>query len=53
MLSNLWIEDASIAATLIQLTARDLGLGSCWIQVSERLLAISTTAFFRYKSPRL
>ncbi len=31
-----WIEDASIAATFIQLQAADLGLGSCWIQVRGR-----------------
>ena len=34
--SDVWIEDASIATTIMQLTAQDLGLGSCWIQVRER-----------------
>jgi nitroreductase len=34
--SNVWIEDASIAAILMQLEAEDLGLGSCWIQVRDR-----------------
>ncbi len=34
--SDVWIEDTSIAATIIQLTVQDLGLGSCWIQVRER-----------------
>jgi nitroreductase len=34
--SDVWIEDASIASTFIQLTAHDLDLGSCWIQVRER-----------------
>lgn len=34
--SDVWIEDASIASTFIQLTAQELGLGSCWIQVRER-----------------
>lgn len=34
--SDPWIEDASIAATFIQLQAEDLGLGSCWIQVRGR-----------------
>lgn len=34
--SDVWVEDASIASTLIQLEAEDLGLGSCWIQVRER-----------------
>lgn len=32
-LTDTWIEDASIAAILMQLQAADLGLGSCWIQV--------------------
>ncbi|HHZ20383.1 MAG TPA: NAD(P)H nitroreductase [Firmicutes bacterium] len=33
---DVWIEDASIAAIIIQLAAESLGLGSCWIQVRER-----------------
>jgi nitroreductase len=36
-LCDVWIEDTSIVATIIQLTAQDLGLGSCWIQIRERL----------------
>ena len=36
-LTDTWIEDASIAAILMQLQAADLGLGSCWIQVRGRL----------------
>lgn len=35
--SDVWIEDASITATLIQLEAHKLGLGSCWVQVRERM----------------
>lgn len=35
-LSEAWIEDASIAASYIQLQAADLGLGSCWIEVRDR-----------------
>jgi len=35
--SGVWIEDASIAATFIQLAAESLGLGSCWIQLRERM----------------
>ncbi len=35
-LSEAWIEDASVAATYIQLQAEALGLGSCWIQVRGR-----------------
>ena len=34
--SDCWIEDCSIAATIAQLTATDLGLGSCWIQIRGR-----------------
>lgn len=34
---DVWIEDTSIAATLIQLEAHELGLGSCWVQVRERM----------------
>ncbi|HHT23605.1 MAG TPA: NAD(P)H nitroreductase [Bacteroidales bacterium] len=34
--SDVWIEDASIAALNIQLQAQDLGLGSCWVQVYAR-----------------
>ena len=34
--SDVWIEDASIAATILHLTAHSLGLGSCWVQVRGR-----------------
>ncbi|MBD5244817.1 MAG: NAD(P)H nitroreductase [Barnesiella sp.] len=34
-----WIEDASIAASYMQLQAAALGLGSCWIQVRDRFRA--------------
>lgn len=34
--SDCWIEDGSIAAAILQLTATDLGLGSCWIQIRGR-----------------
>ena len=37
--SDVWIEDVSIAALIIQLQAQDLGLGSCWVQVRERYTA--------------
>lgn len=37
-----WIEDASVAATFMQLQAADLGLGSCWIQVRGRYTADDT-----------
>ena len=34
--SDVWIEDASVAATHILLQAEDLGLGACWIQIRNR-----------------
>lgn len=34
--SDVWVEDASIAAIFLHLAATDLGLGSCWIQVRKR-----------------
>lgn len=34
--SDVWVEDGSIAAILLQMTAHDLGLGSCWIQIRNR-----------------
>ena len=40
--SEAWIEDASVAASFMQLQAADLGLGSCWIQVRGRFAADGT-----------
>jgi nitroreductase len=34
--SDVWVEDCSIAAIIIQLTAVSLGLGSCWAQIRNR-----------------
>ncbi|PIE56619.1 MAG: NAD(P)H-dependent dehydrogenase/reductase [Desulfobulbus propionicus] len=34
--SDVWVEDASIAALLVHLEAADLGLGSCWVQIRKR-----------------
>lgn len=34
--SDVWIEDASIAAINMQLQAEDIGIGSCWVQVRGR-----------------
>lgn len=34
-----WIEDASVAATMMMLQASALGLGSCWIQIRDRFTA--------------
>lgn len=38
-LSDVWVEDCSIAASYMQLQAAALGLGSCWVQVRERFSA--------------
>jgi len=42
--SDIWVEDASIAATFIQLAATYLELGSCWIQIRERMHDETRTA---------
>ena len=36
--TDIWVEDASIAATYIQLQAEDLGIGSCWCHMRNRFL---------------
>ncbi len=42
--SDVWIEDCSIASILLQMTAQSLGLGSCWIQVRNRMFDDKTTS---------
>ena len=37
-LSDTWIEDCSIAMTIMQLRATELGIGNCWVQVRGRML---------------
>jgi nitroreductase len=34
---DVWIEDTSIASTLLQMNAQSYGLGSVWVQIRERL----------------
>jgi len=34
--SDVWVEDCSIAAIVLQLAGCSLGLGSCWIQIRNR-----------------
>lgn len=34
--TDVWVEDASIAAIILHLTAADIGLGSCWVQIRLR-----------------
>lgn len=35
-IADTWIEDCSIASIIVQLEAVELGLGSCWVQISKR-----------------
>ena len=42
--SDVWVEDASIASIIIQLTAESAGLSSCWIQIRKRMHNNSVTA---------
>jgi len=42
--SDVWVEDASIAAIFIQLAATYLELGSCWIQIRDRMHDETRTA---------
>ena len=42
--SDVWVEDCSIAAILLQMTAQSLGLGSCWAQIRKRQHDTQTTA---------
>ncbi len=34
--TTLWVDNCAIVATLLQLTAVDMGLGSCWVHVCRR-----------------
>lgn len=43
-ISDAWIEDASIAAIIMQLQAEALGLGSCWIQIRGRFTEQAETS---------
>ena len=42
--SDVWVEDCSIAALIAHLTAADLGLGSCWVQLRMRDHDAATTS---------
>ena len=42
--SDVWVEDASVASTVLLYAAEDLGLGACWIQVRERYMEDGTPA---------
>jgi len=36
-MSDVWIEDCSIASIIVQLAALSVGLGSCWAQIRNRM----------------
>ncbi len=42
--SDTWVEDCSIASILVQMVAQSIGLGSCWVQVRNRMFDDGTTS---------
>ena len=42
--SDTWIEDCVIASILVQMVAQSIGLGSCWVQVRNRMFDNQTTS---------
>jgi len=36
-ITDIWVEDAAIAATYMQLQAEDLDIGSCWCHIRNRM----------------
>jgi nitroreductase len=42
--SSVWVEDAAIASIFIHLAAASIGLGSCWVQVRDRMHSDTQTA---------
>lgn len=42
--TDVWVEDCSIAAILMQMEAHELGIGSCWVQVRNRMHDDNKTA---------
>ena len=42
--SDVWIEDCSIASILLQMAAQSIGMGSCWVQVRNRMFDDKTTS---------
>ena len=43
-LNDVWIEDCSIASIMLQMTAQSLNLGSCWVQIRNRMHSDSISA---------
>lgn len=48
--SDTWVEDCSIAMTLMQLEATEQGIGSCWVQCRGRQTPESTSTEERIKA---
>ena len=48
--SDVWIEDCSIASIILQLAGQSLGLGSCWIQIRNRMHNGSKTSEYFVKN---
>lgn len=44
LLSDAWIEDASITSINMQMQAEEFGLGSCWVQVRGRMYSETITS---------
>lgn len=42
--NDAWVEDCSIAAIILQLTAHSIGLGSCWIHFHYRMHSETVTS---------
>lgn len=42
--TDVWVEDCSIASAVAHFTAHSMGLGSCWIQVRNRIQADGSSA---------
>jgi nitroreductase len=42
--SDVWTEDCSIASILVQTVAQSIGLGSCWIQIRNRMFGEHTSS---------
>jgi len=42
--SDVWIEDCAIASIVAHITAHSLGIGSCWIQIRNRVHSTEMTA---------
>lgn len=42
--SDVWIEDCSIASIILQLAGLSMGLGSCWVQIRNRMHSADQSA---------